>query len=122
VLGNLLSNALRHTPAGTPVSVQVATLPAGDGRPARVLLAVADEGPGMTEEDASRVFERFYRTDRARNRAVGGKGLGLSIVSALVAGHGGTVEVVTAPGKGATFRVELPLAAVAGSAEPVAEG
>jgi two-component system OmpR family sensor kinase len=87
-----------------------------------VLLAVADEGPGMTEEDASRVFERFYRTDRARNRAAGGTGLGLSIVSALVAGHGGTVEVVTAPGKGATFRVELPLAAVAGSAEPVAEG
>ncbi len=65
----------------------------------------------MSAEQASRVFERFYRTDRARSRASGGTGLGLSIVAALVAAHGGTVTVDTAPGRGAAFGVQLPLAA-----------
>ena len=68
----------------------------------------ADEGPGMSAEDAHRVFERFYRTDSSRARASGGTGLGLSIVDSLVYAHGGTVSVTTAPGKGCRFTVNLP--------------
>ncbi|GAA2617863.1 HAMP domain-containing sensor histidine kinase [Dactylosporangium fulvum] len=104
VVQNLLSNALTHTPAGTEVTVFVGT----GGRDA--ILEVADNGPGMTAEDASRVFERFYRTDPSRTRALGGSGLGLSIVAALVHAHGGQVTLRTAPGEGAAFRVTLPLA------------
>jgi two-component system OmpR family sensor kinase len=103
VLGNLLTNALSHTPPETPVTVCVA--PDGDSA---VLLEVADEGPGMTPEHAARVFERFYRADPSRARQTGGTGLGLAIVAAIVAAHEGAVEVVTAPGEGAAFRVRLP--------------
>jgi two-component system OmpR family sensor kinase len=71
---------------------------------------VADHGPGLTPEQAERVFERFYRADQARTRQAGGTGLGLAIVSALVAAHGGTVTVAPTPGGGATFRIVLPLA------------
>ncbi|EUA25261.1 histidine kinase-, DNA gyrase B-, and HSP90-like ATPase family protein [Mycobacterium intracellulare] len=72
------------------------------------VLEVADKGPGMSEQDASRVFERFYRTDSSRARASGGTGLGLSIVESLVRAHGGVVSVTTAPGEGCCFRVTLP--------------
>jgi two-component system OmpR family sensor kinase len=75
-----------------------------------VILDVTDHGPGMTPEQAHRVFERFYRADQARTRVKGGSGLGLAIVSALVAAHGGVASVRTAPDQGATFRVTLPLA------------
>jgi two-component system, OmpR family, sensor kinase len=124
VIGNLVSNALTHTPPGTPVRVKIASgtlMPpqgaAGDREgsasakaPApAVVLDVADDGPGMTTEQAQRVFERFYRADQARNRASGGTGLGLAIVHGLVAAHGGTVTVSTAPGRGADFQVKLPL-------------
>jgi two-component system OmpR family sensor kinase len=105
IIDNLVSNAMQHTPLGTPVTVTVAAGP-GHGQ-----LTVADTGPGMPAEQASRVFERFYRTDRARSRASGGTGLGLSIVAALVAAHGGTVTVDTTPGRGAAFAVQLPLMA-----------
>lgn len=101
VIGNLVGNALRHTPAGTPIEVLLRP----DGQSA--VLEVIDTGPGMPPEQAQRVFERFYRADPARSR--GGTGLGLSIVAGLVQAHGGTVEVETAPGQGATFRVTLPL-------------
>lgn len=74
------------------------------------MLEVTDRGPGMSEDVAARVFERFYRADASRTRASGGSGLGLSIVSALVTAHGGRVELDTAPGRGATFRLLLPLA------------
>ena len=103
VLANLVSNALSHTPAGTPVVVEVA---ARDGE---VHLSVRDRGPGLAAEDAERIFERFFRADSSRTRAAGGTGLGLSIVAALVAAHGGRVGVDTAPGHGATFWVRLPL-------------
>jgi two-component system OmpR family sensor kinase len=73
-------------------------------------IIVADHGPGMTAEQAARVFERFYRTDDARARARGGTGLGLSIAAALVAAHDGDITVDTQPGQGAAFRVRLPLA------------
>jgi two-component system OmpR family sensor kinase len=103
VLGNLLTNALTHTSSETRVTVGVA--PDGDSA---VLLEVADQGPGMTPDHAARVFERFYRADPSRARRTGGTGLGLAIVAAIVAAHDGTVEVVTAPGEGAAFRVRLP--------------
>jgi signal transduction histidine kinase len=105
VIGNLLSNAMRHTPDGTPVRVAVHS--AGD----RAHLSVTDEGPGMNTEQAARAFERFYRADPSRTRASGGAGLGLSIVAALVSAHGGQTDVTTEPGQGCEFHVWLPLAA-----------
>jgi two-component system, OmpR family, sensor kinase len=126
VIGNLMSNALTHTPDGTPIDVRLGsglmdTAPGDPGRPARavpaVVLDVADHGEGLTPEQAERVFERFYRADQARNRKSGGSGLGLAIVSALVAAHGGTASVQSSPGQGATFRITLPLAPDAGGLE-----
>ena len=102
VFANLVSNALTHTPPGTAVRVTVGT------RDAAALVEVTDDGPGLTTEQAARAFERFYRADASRTRTQGGSGLGLSIVAALVAAHGGRVEVDSAPGAGATFRVLLP--------------
>ncbi len=102
VLSNLLVNALQHTPESADVIVRVGT----DDDDA--VIEVADKGPGMSREDAARVFERFYRTDSSRARASGGTGLGLSIVDSLVHAHRGTVTVTTAPGDGCCFRVTLP--------------
>ncbi len=112
VIGNLMSNALTHTPDGTPIEVSIGsgTLdPRVPDSPAAVTLDVTDHGPGMSPEQAHRVFERFYRADQARTRATGGSGLGLAIVNALVAAHGGVASVRTAPDRGATFRIALPL-------------
>jgi two-component system OmpR family sensor kinase len=108
VIGNLMSNALTHTPEGTPVEVRIlpGALPSSPG----VVLEVTDQGPGLHPDQAERVFERFYRADQARARRTGGTGLGLAIVAALVAAHGGTVAVDSVPGRGATFRIVLPLA------------
>lgn len=102
VVGNLIGNALEHTPDEASVTVRVGT--AGED----AVLEVSDTGPGLGEADAARVFERFYRADESRTRASGGIGLGLSIVAAIVAAHGGAVTVDSAPGRGATFRVRLP--------------
>jgi two-component system OmpR family sensor kinase len=113
VIGNLMSNALTHTPDGSPIEVSIGsgTLdPQVPGSAPAVTLDVTDHGPGMTKEQAYRVFERFYRADQARTRTTGGSGLGLAIVRALVAAHGGAASVRTAPGQGATFRIALPLA------------
>jgi two-component system, OmpR family, sensor kinase len=104
VVGNLMSNALTHTPPGTPVRVSVAT-DGGFGR-----LDVADEGPGLSADDAAHVFERFYRADTSRTRTSGGTGLGLSIAAALVTAHAGALSVQTEPGRGATFTMRIPLA------------
>ena len=117
VIGNLLNNALTHTPPGTPVRVKIASGNLDNGAPA-VVLDVEDDGPGMERDQAQRVFERFYRADQARNRASGGTGLGLAIVAGLVAAHGGTVSVRTAPGEGADFQVRLPLSPDARVGEP----
>jgi len=106
VLDNLFANARSHTPAGTRVSVDLERV---DGH---ARLSVADRGPGLTEEQAARVFERFYRADTSRARASGGVGLGLSIVAAVTEAHGGTAEAKPTPGGGATFVVTLPLAPV----------
>ena len=127
VIGNLMANALTHTPDGTAVDVrlgsgQLTGTPPSPGAPAparpAAVLEIADQGPGLTAEQARRVFERFYRADQARNRkSGGGSGLGLAIVSALVAAHDGTATVDSEPGQGATFRVTLPLAPDTGEAE-----
>ena len=107
VAANLMSNALEHTPPATPVHVRVTR----DGEHA--VLEVSDEGPGLDDEHAQKVFDRFFRVDPARARDNGGAGLGLAIVSAIVEAHGGTVAVETAPGAGARFIVRLPVAAPA---------
>ena len=106
VLRNLMSNALTHTPDDAAIAVDVAVSPEAPV----VTVEVSDTGPGLAPEDAAHVFERFYRADPARARNAGGSGLGLSIVAGLVEAHGGKVSVVSSPGEGATFRVELPLA------------
>jgi two-component system OmpR family sensor kinase len=126
VIGNLMSNALAHTPDGSAIDVRLRPgflpgPPPYPGAPAvsapAAVLDVADHGEGLTPEQAQRVFERFYRAEQSRNRkSGGGNGLGLAIVSALVAAHGGTATVESAPGQGATFRVTLPLATEATSA------
>jgi two-component system OmpR family sensor kinase len=100
---NLLGNARSHTPAGTAVRVRVLR----DGGDA--VLEVADDGPGMSAEEAEHAFDRFYRADSSRDRHSGGVGLGLSIVSAVTEAHGGAVSVESNPGRGTTFRVRLPL-------------
>jgi two-component system, OmpR family, sensor kinase len=102
VLGNLVTNALQHTPESADIVVRVGT----DVEDA--ILEVVDEGPGMSQQDALRIFERFYRTDSSRARISGGSGLGLSIVDSLVNAHGGIVTVTTAPGQGCRFYVSLP--------------
>jgi two-component system OmpR family sensor kinase len=108
VVTNLVDNALAYSPPGTPVTLRLSRTTRGPG--AMAAIEVVDRGPGLTAEQAERVFERFYRTDAARSRAHGGTGLGLSIVAAITAAHGGAVELDTAPGEGATFRVLLPVA------------
>ena len=103
VASNLLRNAVIHTPPGTTVTVSVVNL---DGD---VVLTVADDGPGMNADDAARAFERFYRPQPGRTRAVG-TGLGLAIVQAVVQAHAGNVQLDTAPDQGARFTVTLPAA------------
>jgi two-component system OmpR family sensor kinase len=114
VITNLMSNALSHTPDDTPIDVRIlAHGPDGRLPVPSVTIEVDDHGPGLSEEQAERVFERFYRGDQARGRKTGGAGLGLAIVAALVDAHGGAVGVDTAPGSGAMFWITLPLAAEA---------
>jgi two-component system sensor histidine kinase ChvG len=103
VLGNLLDNALRFSPAGRPVTVRVAPGRLPDGAPSLVT-EVVDQGEGISPANLARLWTRFFTTARER----GGTGLGLSIVKAVVEGHGGEVSVESAPGKGSTFRFTLP--------------
>jgi two-component system OmpR family sensor kinase len=103
ILDNLLANVRSHTPAGAPARVTV-------GRDnGSAVIEIADSGPGMSADQLERVFERFYRADPSRARASGGVGLGLAIVAAVAEAHGGTVSAEGDPGKGSTFRIELPL-------------
>jgi len=107
VLTNLLDNAVKYTPEGGRVRVRAAT------ERGMVRVEVEDTGPGIAAEHLPRLFERFYRVDPARSRALGGTGLGLAIVKHLVQAHGGEVGVSSIPGRGATFRVTFPAAAAA---------
>ena len=103
VLDNLVSNALRYAPGASRVIL--AARATADG----VQLAVSDEGPGLTEDQRNRVFERFYRVDPSRSRALGGSGIGLAIARALVDAMGGRIWAESeGPGHGATFAIELP--------------
>ncbi|MGH8977733.1 MAG: sensor histidine kinase [Acidimicrobiia bacterium] len=102
VFANLLTNACTHTPDGTTVRVGVVR------NRADAVIEVADDGPGLSADEAVRVFEQFWRADTSRARSHGGSGLGLSIVRAVAHAHGGTAELVSAPGEGATFRVTVP--------------
>ena len=99
---NLLSNAALYSPEGAEIRVTAA------GRGAQVVLTVEDNGAGIPEEDLPRIFERFYRVDKARSRAAGGTGLGLAIVRDTVEKRGGTVEAANRPGGGAVFTVRWP--------------
>ncbi|MFI6624300.1 sensor histidine kinase [Streptomyces sp. NPDC050528] len=128
ILENLLSNVRTHTPPGTGVQVRVGTTEAGPGTggtyrsgrttvspplPAGVpvsVIEVADDGPGLGPVEAKLVFERFYRADPARSRIRGGSGLGLAIAATIAEGHGGRLELDTAPGRGCVFRLVLPAA------------
>jgi len=108
LLGNLVSNALAYTPAGSPLEIIAVLEPSQGLGPSRARIFVVDHGAGIAPEAAAHVFERFWRSDPARVRAHGGAGLGLSIVAAIAAAHGGGVWTTETPGGGATFTVELP--------------
>jgi two-component system, OmpR family, sensor kinase len=121
VVGNLVTNAITHTPPEASVTLRLrsepgsisSSLPAPHPQNLGVI-EVSDTGQGLSPEQAERVFERFYRADAARTRRIDGSagtGLGLAIVAALVAAHHGTVQVDSKPGRGTTFQVRLPLAA-----------
>jgi len=99
---NLLSNALKHTPAGGSVRMETRATPAGP------VILVADTGIGIPEADLPRVFERFYRVDGSRTRDTGGSGIGLTIAREIVRAHGGTITAASAPGAGSTFTVTFP--------------
>jgi heavy metal sensor kinase len=101
---NLLDNAIKYSPEGARISVRLH----GDaGRAACV--DISDQGPGIPPEHRERIFERFYRIDKARSREMGGAGLGLAIAKWAIDVHGGSIQVDSRPGEGSTFRVTLPL-------------
>ncbi|WP_119069861.1 sensor histidine kinase [Rubrobacter indicoceani] len=105
---NLIDNAVKYTPGGG--SVEVTGGLSRDGR--EVFVSVSDTGIGIPEESLSRIFERFYRVDRARSKETGGTGLGLSIVRHIVENHGGRVVVESVPDRGSNFTVHLPRSSV----------
>jgi len=110
VLGNLLSNAIRHTPEGGQISVKL-KLEEGvlKNVQSRLVVSVTDTGEGIPPEHLPHVFERFYRVETSRSRSEGGAGLGLAIVKQMVQAHGGEVRVESQPGKGSTFYISLPV-------------
>ncbi len=115
VMTNLIGNALRYSPDGSPIEIRVES----DAERKIGAFEVIDHGEGIPEQVRNKIFDRFWRADTSRNRETGGSGLGLSIVYSIVQAHGGTVCALETPGGGATFRVELPLeagAAVTGAA------
>ncbi|PXY32769.1 sensor histidine kinase [Prauserella muralis] len=110
-LSNLLENAVAYSPAGSPVSISRRLADTS-----LVEIAVTDRGIGIAEEEQQRVFERFYRADKARSRATGGTGLGLAIVKHVAANHGGEVRLWSSPGVGSTFTLRIPAHVTAGKA------
>jgi signal transduction histidine kinase len=103
VIRNLLSNALRHTPAGGRVTVTCR-----NDKTQSLLITVSDTGEGIPPDDLPFVFDRFYRADKSRSRASGGSGIGLAIVKQLVEAHGGKVRAESQSGQGTTFGFTLP--------------
>ncbi|GAB3607519.1 hypothetical protein GCM10027413_29280 [Conyzicola nivalis] len=105
VITNLMGNAMRFSPAGTPLEIGVEA----DRAQGLAVISVIDHGEGIPPQIREKIFQRFWRADSSRNRDTGGSGLGLAIVASIVAAHKGEVDVVETPGGGATFRVILPL-------------
>lgn len=103
VLVNLLANAVHHTPDGGEISVSASRIDDN------IVVSVTDSGPGIAKEDLPHVFDRFYRTDRARDRAAGGTGLGLAIVKGIITAHKGSIRVESEPGVSTTFTFSLPV-------------
>jgi two-component system sensor histidine kinase SenX3 len=101
-VANLVDNAVAYSPEGTSVEVEAGSTGSA------VWIAVRDEGIGIEPRDLDRIFERFYRADRARSRQTGGTGLGLAIVKHIATNHGGRVDVTSTVGKGSTFTLRLP--------------
>ena len=116
-LRNLIRNAIEHTaaPAGL-IRLEVTQLP-----PRSIRFTVLDDGPGIEPEQTERVFERFHRTDRPRDRAAGGAGLGLAIAQAIAHAHGGRVRASTAPWGGAKLRLDVPRGRPAAPADSSAQ-
>lgn len=110
VLGNLLSNALRHAGQGEATNPEVRLLVTTPGSAGVVRVSVADNGPGLSPEAQKHVFDRFWRSDAGRSRDRGGSGLGLAISRGIIIAHGGQIWVDSVPGDGATFTFELPVA------------
>jgi signal transduction histidine kinase len=102
VVVNLLDNAIKYTPEGGSITVSVR------GQPDKAVLSITDSGIGISQDSQEHIFERFYRTDKARSRELGGIGLGLSIVKSIGAAHGGRVSIESVEGRGSTFRFEIP--------------
>ncbi|MFJ6695278.1 ATP-binding protein [Streptomyces sp. NPDC091272] len=105
-VGNLVSNAVRHTPRGGRVTLRARLRAAGD----EVQVDVTDTGAGIPPEDLPHVFDRFWRAEKSRSRRTGGSGLGLAIVRKLIEAHGGTASATSTPGKGSVFTLRLPVA------------
>lgn len=103
-VSNLISNAVNYSPKSQPVSVTQKVV-----RESVILIRVTDRGIGIDQEDQKRVFERFFRVDKARSRSTGGTGLGLAIVKHVVANHSGNIKLWSRPGTGSTFTIELPI-------------
>ncbi|WP_416445232.1 sensor histidine kinase [Leucobacter sp. HNU] len=115
LMSNLIGNALRYSPEGSPIEIAVASGP-DSGH-----FEIIDHGEGVPEQLRTKIFDRFWRADTSRNRETGGSGLGLSIVKSIVDAHGGSVSVHETEGGGATFRVDLPVAPTTGSLEHTAD-
>jgi two-component system phosphate regulon sensor histidine kinase PhoR len=109
IMVNLLDNGINYTPEGGSVVVTAQPAPPAAGQPEMVEVRVRDTGIGIPEADQPRLFERFYRVDKARSREMGGTGLGLAIVKHLVRAQGGDVHVESQPGRGSTFVFTLPV-------------
>ena len=105
VITNLMGNAMRFSPAGTPLEIGVEA----DRAQGLAIISVIDHGEGIPPQIREKIFQRFWRADSSRNRDTGGSGLGLAIVASIVAAHNGQIDVVETPGGGATFRVTLPV-------------
>ncbi|QIK62969.1 HAMP domain-containing histidine kinase [Leucobacter viscericola] len=125
LMTNLVGNAMRHTPEGSPIEIVVSTVsadpPEGASKPAASMarFEIVDHGEGVPEQVREKIFGRFWRADTSRNRETGGSGLGLAIVKSIVDAHGGTVSVHETPGGGATFRVDLPGAPLSDDTIPI---
>ncbi len=119
VVTNLLHNAIKFTPPGGTVILAASIDEAGNAAPYELTVAISDTGSGIAKQDLSRIFERFYKSDRARTRGRGGTGLGLAIARHIIQSHGGRLWVRSKEGKGSTFYFTLPLAAAAMPISPV---